>query len=576
MKIQGHFMKIRTKLFLCMMALLIPTMIVVDIGVYNTYREDVESQVIQLADEVNTHMALNLRTTMKTLEENILYKIMACDIFGYQDHLQEASVFSIERKMVNFAALLESMKLSVESIYILDQWNCTFFCDDHNVLHEGYEEYKKSEAFQYIRDHIDVLKEQRGKTIWRRFDDSAGSIYMIKNVLDLSSLQYRGILCVQIGSDYIAEKISSETNETVLFDENGGLLYAEEGMTGDALAYKNGELDAGKYLVTAKTVPVKKWEIASFTPENKVLAKMSEFLLKLVAFEAFLFLLAALMAIRISGSITYNISALIDNFRKINRGEEAETVQYRSHDETAYLCEKFNDMNRELKHSIEQITLNSVQREKAEYNALMAQMNPHFLYNTLEAVSSMAKLRGQNEIVESIGKLSRLLRVSITTEDQEIPLQQELDYVEKYLELQNLISGGRINWELIREDGLEDCLVPKLFLQPLVENSIIHGVADMLEEAVIVILARRQEETLLIEISDNGKGIEQEKLDLLLLEDEPEDRRRDRAHIGIRSIQKRIWILYGREYGLDIRSSKEGTVVRVRLPLRREAEDGVD
>ena len=117
-------------------------------------------------------------------------------------------------------------------------------------------------------------------------------------------------------------------------------------------------------------------------------------------------------------------------------------------------------------------------------------------------------------------------------------------------------------------------MVPKLILQPLVEKSIIHGLQDVLEEGMIVIASRREGDELVIEVSDNGVGLEQEKADRLLCEEEADEQRRDRAHIGLKSIQKRIRILYGSPYGLELEGAPgNGTSVRLHLPYRRENDN---
>lgn len=487
------FIKIRTKILLCLMALLIPIIVVVDIGIYRTYKADVEKQVVDLSEEVIEQKALNIRSSMKTLEENILYKIEGCGLFKYQDNLAEASVYNIERDMKNFAALLKSMNMEVKSVYILDRYSCTFYCDNEGVLYEGYEGFKKNEVYSFIRNNLDWLSRQSGKTIWRNFSDDSDHVYMIKNVLDLSTVAYRGILCVQLKKEFLSSLVDSRRSNIVLYDEEGNLLYANEDILDRIDVSEEKENLKKDYLLSEEAVPVKKWKLVSFNSKKAVLEQMSELIRELVIFEAGLALLAAFLAAYIARNITSNIAALIQGFHQINSGKEAMEIPYRSHDETAFLCEKFNDMNRKLRDSVEQITENSIQREKAEYNALMAQMNPHFLYNTLESIGSMAKLQGQKEIVDCIKKLSHLLRVSISTNTQEISLSQELSYTEKYLELQRMIGGERLSWDIICENGTENCMVPKLFLQPLVENSVIHGVGNMTEDAMIVIMVQREQ-----------------------------------------------------------------------------------
>ena len=300
-------------------------------------------------------------------------------------------------------------------------------------------------------------------------------------------------MCVQLKKEFLSSLVDSRRSNIVLYDEEGNLLYANEDILDRIDVSEEKENLKKDYLLSEEAVPVKKWKLVSFNSKKAVLEQMSELIRELVIFEAGLALLAAFLAAYIARNITSNIAALIQGFHQINSGKEAMEIPYRSHDETAFLCEKFNDMNRKLRDSVEQITENSIQREKAEYNALMAQMNPHFLYNTLESIGSMAKLQGQKEIVDCIKKLSHLLRVSISTNTQEISLSQELSYTEKYLELQRMIGGERLSWDIICENGTENCMVPKLFLQPLVENSVIHGVGNMTEDAMIVIMVQREQ-----------------------------------------------------------------------------------
>lgn len=204
-------------------------------------------------------------------------------------------------------------------------------------------------------------------------------------------------------------------------------------------------------------------------------------------------------------------------------------------------------------------------------------MNPHFLYNTLESISSMAKLSGQEDIVHTIHMLGYLLRASINGNTQKIPLQKELLYIRYYLELQKLVTGGRrLDWDISIEPGTEQYLVPKLLLQPVVENSIIHGLHLIKDDGIIVITSGKKKDCLILEVYDNGEGTNQEEIDRILSEDGQDDSGNDRAHIGIRSIQKRLHILYGPEYGMQMESSPgNGMIVRITLPLEKCEEENV-
>lgn len=137
-----------------------------------------------------------------------------------------------------------------------------------------------------------------------------------------------------------------------------------------------------------------------------------------------------------------------------------------------------------------------------------------------------------------------------------------------------MTGGSRLEWDISIEPGTEQYLVPKLILQPVVENSIIHGLHLIEDDGIIVITSGKKNKCLILEVYDNGEGTRQEEIDRILSEEGQEDSRHDRAHIGIRSIQKRIHILYGPEYGMQMESSPgNGMIVRIILPLEKCEEE---
>ena len=272
--------------------------------------------------------------------------------------------------------------------------------------------------------------------------------------------------------------------------------------------------------------------------------------------------------------MTINITALLRSFRSIGSGMMAEDIAYKEGDETAYLCEKFNEMNHRLQASVEQMAVDRTQKEKAEYNAIIAQMNPHFLYNTLESINALAKIEGQEKISGAITELAGLLRASLPGAKQEISLRDELQYAGQYLSLQKLIKGDFLEWDITADPDVLECKVPKLILQPLLENAMKHGFAKSLDVAMLVIVAKEQNGKLLLQLCDNGVGMEKEVLRSIL---EENVQGQDREHIGIQSIQRRIRYLYGAGYGLDVQSTPgEGTVVNLSLPLNGKNQEEIN
>lgn len=561
-------------MFLGMLGLIFVLVLVINAVVFRKYMGDMEKQVISYADDTVKKIAENMSETIYSLEENMMYKITDSEIFSYQDDLANAAAYSVERKMQAFAELMKTNTLQVATVYIRDKYNCVFYWDRSHTSHDYVREFQKTEAGTYIEEQYDSLKTQRGTTVWRRFSDDPDHIYLIKTVLNQDTLIYEGILCTVLDNAYFSAMEENLSFQLAIYDETGSLLYSSAPLLeaaenyADELKKSNPSARGNGYLNVTSKIDKKDWTIVGFISQEEFWEGILEIFRQLFLLELLFILLSAWMAAWLSKNMTVNTSALIASFRKIGKGEEAGDIQYVPGDETAYLCEQFNHMNHRLKDSVAQMAMDRTQKEKAEYNALLAQMNPHFLYNTLESINALAKLQNQKEISQAITKLAALLRASLPGNDQEILLSQELDYVRQYLELQKLVSGDRLEWEISVSESLLSCRLPKLLLQPLVENAIIHGFENMTETAMLIILVKQADEKLVIELYDNGKGFDQDVVEQILEGVNSEKDKNDRSHIGISSIQRRIHYLYGKEYGLQISSSRgEGTIVKVFLPV---------
>lgn len=228
------------------------------------------------------------------------------------------------------------------------------------------------------------------------------------------------------------------------------------------------------------------------------------------------------------------------------------------------LSAAFNTMLTKISHLIkENYTAQLMQRE-SEIKALQAQMNPHFLYNTLETVNWMAHMHGIDSISRLICSLSTLLRASTNTQKRFIPLSEELSYIENYIHIQSVRYGERLHCKFFIDSGLANAVLPKLILQPLVENAIQHGLDPKPEGGSIYLFARRKEDTLILQVIDDGIGMEQETISNIF---ESDSKNTHASHIGICNTNCRLRLLYGEPYGISIQSRPGiGTTVTVSLP----------
>ncbi len=245
-------------------------------------------------------------------------------------------------------------------------------------------------------------------------------------------------------------------------------------------------------------------------------------------------------------------------------------------DEIGLLQNSFVDMAERTQNLIASEYIAKIEKRNAQLRALQAQINPHFIYNTLQAVGGMALKHGVPGIYEVTLNLIDIMRYSLNFSKDRVRLGDELKYLQSYLQIQNLRFGKRLDLSF---DAPEDCfeyLVPKLILQPLVENCFEHGLAERAGRWTVTVSAQVRGNDLFLSVTDNGVGIPLEKLEQIRaeLEKEADSSLRGAEHIGLTNVNARIRLMFaGEDYGLTIDSSPDmGTSITVRLRAVKEGE----
>jgi two-component system sensor histidine kinase YesM len=277
------------------------------------------------------------------------------------------------------------------------------------------------------------------------------------------------------------------------------------------------------------------------------------------------------------------LSDYIDKIRRMPLGSEPEPVTLEGCEEITNLSHSFNTMLDEkarLTRDLQEATVNlyesQLDRKQAELDYLRSQINPHFLYNTLEAIQGIALEKEVPEIADASGALGKLLRHNIQGSDM-VSLNRELEITEAYLTIQKLRFTDKLNVIISVRENTRKLPVMKLLLQPLVENAVYHGLEPKTGPGTLYIGARIEESDLLISIYDDGVGIPPEKLSELQenLDRDPQSLRSAKVHIGLLNVQNRIRLRYGKPYGISLESTPgKGTKVILRLPVETEKEDG--
>lgn len=275
-----------------------------------------------------------------------------------------------------------------------------------------------------------------------------------------------------------------------------------------------------------------------------------------------------LYSVRLARHITEPISALASKAQKLGEGDFSITPVETNSIELQTLDGGFNEMVGRINALMEKQIENQKYLHRAELELLQAQINPHFLYNTLDSISILAENHRDEEVVKMVVSLSVFFRNSLSRGKDIISLQAEKDQVTSYLEIQQIRYSDILSYEILIPDELLDCMVPKLILQPLVENALYHGTKNKRGLGKILITGKSLGDEMLLEVRDNGAGMDEEQLKALQA-GVYEDRH---TGLGLMNVHKRVKLYCGDKYGLSFQSKLgEGTVVSVLLPKTMRA-----
>ena len=276
-------------------------------------------------------------------------------------------------------------------------------------------------------------------------------------------------------------------------------------------------------------------------------------------------LVSVAITVYVSGTISRPIEQLATVMNTSGIKNLSNRVAISGQDETAQMGQAFNSLMDHLKDSIEKEYLMAIKQRDTIIKALQEQINPHFLYNVLQSISSMAALHGVSDVVTMANALGNILRYNIRGSDFRASLREEAAHVENYLAIQKIRFGSRLDYQIFIPEYLMNEQIPRVTLQPMVENAIVHGFADKTETGHIYVTAYMREGCLMIEVTDDGNGIEKESL--IKLQEElsmPDITMITPAeHIGLSNLNARLKLLF-KKARLEIDSDvHEGTVIRV-------------
>lgn len=255
--------------------------------------------------------------------------------------------------------------------------------------------------------------------------------------------------------------------------------------------------------------------------------------------------------------------------KEVREGDLSVRAKVGTDGEFEEVCESFNLMVENTEHLIERVRLEESEKMEAEYRALQAQISPHFILNTLNTIRWMAVIQGNKAIDKALDSFSRLLAFVVRRREDTIPIREELEQMNYYIDILSLRYYNKFQIEMDVEEEVKSCLTVKFLLQTLVENSVFHGFDEMSGKGEIKVKVCRRSDSIVYEVQDNGKGICEERIEEILKKERKEQK--GMVKIGLYNINRRIKLVFGEEYGISIRSVPgEYTVVSVVIPAQEE------
>lgn len=271
----------------------------------------------------------------------------------------------------------------------------------------------------------------------------------------------------------------------------------------------------------------------------------------------------------VAKSITLPIQRLCDSMERVQEGDfSVSDIVVDSENEIGSLTKSFNVMTQRIHELMAQNIREQEAKRKSELKALQSQINPHFLYNTLDSIIWMAEGKKYEDVVLMTASLARLLRQSISNEDETVLIGQEIQYVKSYLTIQKMRYKDKLEFEINVDPSINSVHIVKLVLQPIVENAIYHGLKYKESKGMLTVNGYQKDENAVIEIADDGVGMDAETLNRIFEKHKVNYRSNG---VGVYNVQRRLSMYYGKEYGLSYKSEKgKGTTVTVVIPIEQE------
>ncbi|MBP3962651.1 cache domain-containing sensor histidine kinase [Paenibacillus lignilyticus] len=498
-------------------------------------------------------------------------------------------LLAIQRGIEGNISFINTIKRGATSVYIFDQYGNGYYSTKSGGIRLNIKE-----SYQYWMERAADSKGEALLISTQKYTSNLKStryaFTVVRKIID-KSLHDIGLIAVDANINVIEDQIVKFDGVThgksFIFDTHGNVIYDSDkkllatnvsnmpmvkmaqGEKGSFYLEENGE----RHLYIFTTSPHTDWKVITSIPV-KELTRNTAVIRNVTWILTFLTIgIALLISIFFSFALTKPLRKMMKLMRKVQEGDFNVQFQVKHRDEIGQLGNQFNRMILRIDDLIRDIYLMETKKKEAELHALQSQINPHFMYNTLESIRMAAELNDDTDAADMLAILGKLLRYSISDLNEEVILGSEINHIRYYVDILNYRYPGRFELKVNASDELLNYSLIKLVLQPIVENAIYHGMDDNKPKMIIEASAWKTEQAVFVQLTDDGIGMDEKTLERLngtlhgVLSHEGNDSNSYGTGIGLRNVNERIKLHYGANYGIQVTSQPGmGTQVMLQLP----------
>jgi len=598
-------MPIRNKLIISFLALIILPVVTIGIFSFYTSQRLLKQKTEQYTSDILMETGENVDVKLREIER-ISFQIVSN--MTIQDALKKANMgikdeyekIFVERAIDSQLKGFVPLYLDIAAVQVVSLSGTVYYVNPGSVT-IGISDSEKR-----------IMEEHKGGAVWFGTNPSSQTIRVGRAINSIVNQELIGYEIIQIRESSVHDIYRRtdlfKSGDILITDLDGRIISHKDkskldefignvaaGLTKDSIynSFTTVGIDGTSNYVASRSINNGQWRMIAIIPTEQYERDIILLRYWILGICGACCIMSLLLSLRISDSISRPLRNLSEMMNKVGKGNFDVSIQPYTNDEVGVLSEHFNKMVRQVQKLIQEVYQEQYLKQKAELKSLRAQINPHFLYNTLESINWMARTRNVPEIGDMVKALGDLMRASISGDDF-VTLNDEITNITNYLKIQKFRYGDRLGVCIGISPDIGQIIVPKLILQPIVENSIVHGLEEKLEDGHIRISGELENGDVVIMICDDGVGMEKEKADHLnrLFSEYHDgtrvsggsakvDIRKDigskddmHTHIGLINVDRRIKMYYGASYGLSISSViGEGTSVKAVLPARTSAPE---